>query len=105
MAYLYLIEEIPLEGENSGPWCKIGISKNPPEWRLNANLKRGNPRDLVVRYCYELQDIQSVRLSEKKAHHYFKEHLRTKEWFNISADIANNWLIEELKLIPRAQPT
>lgn len=44
MAYVYLIAEEPFEGEILQDWVKIGYSQNPPEWRMNANLKRGNPR-------------------------------------------------------------
>jgi hypothetical protein len=98
MAYLYLIEEVPLTDEKSGPWCKIGISKNPPEWRMNANLKRGNPRDLIIRFCYQFDDAKKMRETEKKAHRHFHEYLRTKEWFNISAETAHEWLTQELKL-------
>ncbi|MDO6517799.1 hypothetical protein [Zobellia uliginosa] len=55
--YVYLIIEEPFENEESGPWTKIGYSKNPPEWRMNANLKRGNPRNLIVFevFVYETQ--------------------------------------------------
>jgi hypothetical protein len=29
IASVYLLEEEPLEGEVSGPWTKIGYTKNP----------------------------------------------------------------------------
>ena len=60
MAYVYLLEEVPYCVGESGPWTKIGCSKNPPEWRLAANLKRGNPRDLRLAAVYEFDTAPAM---------------------------------------------
>jgi len=38
VAYVYLLEEMPYQPGESGPWTKIGYSANTPEWRIDANL-------------------------------------------------------------------
>jgi hypothetical protein len=83
-AYVYLIEEIPLCSSESGPWTKIGYSKNPPERRLNANLKRGNPRELRLAVVYEFESEQAAREAEQRAHNAFRQFAHQKEWFQIS---------------------
>lgn len=52
-AYVYLLEELSYQPGESGPWTKIGYSINPPEWRVDANLKRGNPRTLRLSAVFE----------------------------------------------------
>ena len=90
-AYVYLIEEEPLPSESSGPWTKIGYSKNPPEWRMDANLKRGNPRNLRVAVAFIYDTEREARDAEKDAHVFFTEHAHQKEWFNISASEIEVW--------------
>jgi T5orf172 domain len=83
-AYVYLIEEESLDGEVSGPWTKIGFSQNPPEWRMDANLKRGNPRNIRVAAAFEFGSNQSARVAEKNAHNQFSDRKHQKEWFRVS---------------------
>ena len=90
-AYVYLIEEVPHRGEKTGPWTKIGYSKNPPEWRLNANLTRGNPRNLRIAYKFEFNSEQAARTAEKKAHQEFRAYLHQKEWFRIPPKKVRDW--------------
>lgn len=73
--HVYLITEEPLKNEENGPWTKIGYSKNPPEWRMNANLKRGNPRNLIVFAVFVFETQTEAIKWEKKAHGYFKQYL------------------------------
>ena len=93
-AYVYLIEEEPFPEDKSGPWVKIGYSKNPPEWRMDANLTRGNPRNIrvVEAFVYETESI--AREAEKLAHKYFEEHYHQKEWFNLSVETISKWFLE-----------
>ena len=84
MAYVYLLEEVPHSVGESGPWTKIGCSKNPPEWRLGANLKRGNPRDLRLPVVYEFDTERAMWDAEGYAHEQFQKFAHQKEWFNIS---------------------
>jgi hypothetical protein len=94
VAYVYLLEEVPYcEGE-SGPWTKIGYSKNPPEWRLNANLKRGNPRDLRFAAVFEFKSEKLAHDAEKSAHHHFSQLAHQKEWFRVSSKDVADWFIE-----------
>ena len=83
-AYVYLIEEQPHPGETSGPWTKIGYSQNPPEWRMNANLKRGNPRNIRVAAAFEYETNQEARAAERAAHRQFGDYKHQKEWFHVA---------------------
>jgi hypothetical protein len=90
-AYVYLIEEEPHPGEVAGPWTKIGYSKNPPEWRLGANLKRGNPRNLRVAATFEFDSEQAAHTAEQNAHEAFRAVMHQKEWFHISWQQVSDW--------------
>ena len=94
MAYVYLIAEEPLKGEQTGPWTKIGYTKNPPEWRLGANLMRGNPRNLVVVEAFEYDTEQGARHAEKEAHAHFAAYLHQKEWFSLPASQISKWFVD-----------
>jgi hypothetical protein len=89
--HVYVIEELPLAKEKPGPWCKIGYTKNPPEWRLEANLKRGNPRTLVIKHDFKFLKKDEALAAEKAAHEHFKEYLHEKEWFNIDSESIATW--------------
>jgi hypothetical protein len=95
LAYVYVLSEIPHPEERSGPWTKIGYSKNPPEWRLNANLKRGNSRDIVVAGSFEYSTEREARDAERAAHERFGDHAgpNRKEWFRLSATEAERFLL------------
>ena len=80
--YVYLIEEEALPSEKSGPWTKIGYTQNPPEWRLEANLTRGNTRDLKIAVAFEFATQEEAREAERSAHAAFHDHLHQKEWFD-----------------------
>ena len=100
-AFVYLIEEEPHPGESSGPWTKIGYSKNPPEWRLEANLKRGNPRNLRVAKSYQYSSEAAAQAAEKSAHEAFSEFGHQKEWFSVNWKKVARWL-ERAGATPRA---
>ncbi|CAN5862573.1 hypothetical protein BH24DEI2_BH24DEI2_26920 [soil metagenome] len=91
-AYVYLIEEQPHPGETSGPWTKIGYSQNPPEWRMNANLKRGNPRNIHVAAAFEYGTNQEARAAERAAHQQFGDYKHQKEWFNLAWSEIASWM-------------
>lgn len=93
-AYVYLIEEVPFEAGKSGPWTKIGYSKNPPEWRMEANLTRGNPRNIRVAEAFEYESEQAARSAEREAHEHFKNYHHQKEWFNLSASEITTWFVK-----------
>ncbi|MBZ0223286.1 MAG: GIY-YIG nuclease family protein [Dokdonella sp.] len=92
MPYVYLIAEQPHDGDASGPWTKIGYTRNPPEWRLDANLKRGNSRALVVAAAFEYDTEQQARRAEREAHQKFQEMAVGKEWFRIAWQDVALWL-------------
>lgn len=90
-AYVYLLEEVPLCPGESGPWTKIGYSKNPPEWRLGANLKRGNPRELRLAMVYEFKTERDARNAERAAHDQFRKFAHQKEWFKLGWKQVHAW--------------
>lgn len=92
MAYVYLITEDPHENEVCGPWTKIGYSQNPPEWRMDANLKRGNPRNIRIAAAFEYPTNQAARVAEKLAHAHFDDVKHQKEWFNVAWQSVAAWL-------------
>jgi T5orf172 domain len=91
-AYVYLIEEEPYPGETSGPWTKIGYSQNPPEWRMDANLKRGNPRNIRVAAAFAYETSQDARAAERSAHEHFGDLKHQKEWFRASWTEVAAWM-------------
>jgi hypothetical protein len=91
VAFVYLLEEIPYCPGESGPWTKIGFSRNPPEWRLNANLKRGNPRDLRVAAVYEFESEEDAYEAEQRAHKQFSQFAHQKEWFRVPWQQVAEW--------------
>lgn len=95
MAYVYLIIEEPFEGETLKDWVKIGYSQNPPEWRMDANLKRGNPRSIKVAAAFEYPSNEDAKNAEKAAHKEFKEHLHQKEWFQLHWKQVEKWFISK----------
>jgi hypothetical protein len=92
-AYVYLIEEEPHPDETSGPWTKIGVSINPPEWRRDQNLTYGNPRNLRVAAAFEFDSEEAAYTAEEKAHKAFSEHLHQKEWFYIPWQQVSDWFL------------
>lgn len=93
-AYVYLLEEVPDCPGESGPWTKIGYSQNPPEWRVKANLKRGNPRELRLSAVYEFESGPIAREAERITHAQFREFLHQKEWFRIGWQQVADWCSE-----------
>ena len=91
VAYVYLLEEVPHSQGDSGPWTKIGCSRNPPEWRIGANLTRGNPRDLRLAAVYEFETEDAAYNAENSAHEHFRALKHQKEWFKVSASQVANW--------------
>jgi T5orf172 domain len=90
--YVYLLEEVAHGDGDSGPWTKIGCSRNPPEWRIGANLTRGNPRDLHLAAVYEFDTEDAAYAAEKAAHEHFHEARHQKEWFRIRASDVAEWV-------------
>ena len=95
MAYVYLIVEEPFAGEVLKEWVKIGYSKNPPEWRIDANLTRGNPRSIRVAAAFEYESNDEAWNAEKSAHKEFKQYLRQKEWFQLDWQMVKQWFIQQ----------
>ena len=91
-AFVYLIEEVPHPGEISGPWTKIGYSQNPPEWRMDANLKRGNPRNIRVMVAFEFDTNTEARAAERGAHQQFIQSKHQKEWFRVAWQEVATWM-------------
>lgn len=91
-AYVYLIQEQPFEGEVAGPWTKIGYSQNPPEWRMDANLKRGNPRSIRVAAAFEFETEDTAYSFEKRAHEHFANRAHEREWFRVDWTEVAAWL-------------
>jgi hypothetical protein len=91
VGYVYLLEEVPHSEGDSGPWTKIGCSRNPPEWRIGANLTRGNPRDLRLAAVYEFETEKAAYDAEGCAHADFQQFAHQKEWFRISASQVAEW--------------
>ena len=83
MTYVYLIVEEPHPGEVSGPWTKIGYTKNPPEWRLDANLTRVNSRVLSVLTAFEYPTEADAQAAERLAHRQFAGAAVRKKWFQV----------------------
>ena len=95
MSFVYLIEEVPLPGESIQPWTKIGFTKNPAEWRLNANLKRGNPRELRFGAVYEFITEAEGWAAEAATHRAFADHRGLKEWFALPWQTINEWCLAQ----------
>jgi hypothetical protein len=91
-AFVYLIEEEPHPGESSGPWTKIGYSHNPSEWRMNANLKRGNPRNIRIAAAFVYETDEQARAAERSAHEHFGDANHQKEWLRVSWSEVTSWL-------------
>ena len=89
--YVYLVEEVPHCSGESGPWTKIGCSKNPPEWRIGANLTRGNPRKLNLAVVYQFEPESDAYAAEAKAHARFRQFSHQKEWFQVSWQQVAEW--------------
>jgi hypothetical protein len=92
VAYAYLLEEMPYQPGESGPWTKIGYSQNSPEWRLNANLKRGNPRTLRLSAVFEFDNERIAFDAEQRAHEQFRQFAHEREWFRVPWDEVAAWL-------------
>ena len=90
-AFVYVLEEIPYSTGDSGPWTKIGCSRNPPEWRIGANLTRGNPRKLRLAAVYEFDTEEAAYKAEASAHNHFRQFLHQKEWFRVTGNQVADW--------------
>jgi hypothetical protein len=95
VAYVYLLEEIPFQPDESGPWTKIGYSQNPPEWRVNANLKRGNPRTLRLSAVFEFDTEKDAFNAEQAAHAKFRRFDHEREWFKVAWGEVATWLRDQ----------
>lgn len=95
VAYVYLLEELSYQPGESGPWTKIGYSQNPPEWRVNANLKRGNPRTLRLSAVFEFDTETEAFNAEQAAHAQFRQFEHEREWFMVAWSEVAQWLKNE----------
>ncbi len=95
MAFVYLITEKPFEGESSNQYVKIGYSKNPPEWRMNANLKRGNPREIFIHSQFTFETMKDALQAETLGHTHFKKAALGKEWFKVNPEIVKEWYLDQ----------
>ncbi|WP_166654225.1 GIY-YIG nuclease family protein [Tahibacter aquaticus] len=86
-----MIAEEPHPGETSGPWTKIGFSNNPPEWRLGANLKRGNSRALSVAAAFKYPTEADALAAERLAQQQFSSTCVGKEWFRVGWQDVARW--------------
>ena len=94
--FLYLLEEVAHSDGEGGPWTKIGMSQNKPEWRLDANLKRGNPRHLNLAAVYQFETAQAARGAEQLAHRHFNQFAHQKEWFAVHWQKIADWCDGEM---------
>jgi len=95
MAFVYLIVEEPVEGEVVKDWVKIGYTQNPPEWRMDTNLTRGNPRTIRVAAAFEYETNDAAWDAEKRAHKEFEKYLHQKEWYQIHWKTVNDWFLSQ----------
>jgi hypothetical protein len=95
VAYVYLLEELSHHPGESGPWTKIGYSQNPPEWRVNANLKRGNPRTLRLSGVFEFDTEAEAFAAEQAAHAHFYPFKHEREWFKVKWEDVATWLTSQ----------
>jgi hypothetical protein len=79
-------------GESTGPWTKIGYSANPPEWRMDANLKHGNPNNIHVAAAFEYPTSDEAWAAEKNTHRNFAHRMHQKEWFRVNWEEVSAWL-------------
>ncbi len=103
-AYVYLIEEQPYPGETSGPWTKIGYSQNPPEWRMEVNLKYGNPRTIRVAAAFVYETNDKAWDAEKIAHKHFADRKHHKEWFRVAWNEVAAWMEQNGAKLHITQP-
>lgn len=97
VAFVYLLEEVPHSDAEKVPWTKIGMTRNPPEWRLGANLKRGNPRHLTLGAVYQFKTEQEAREAERLTHKNFERSAHQKEWFSIHWKEIANWCESDMR--------
>jgi|SRR5580692_9743398 T5orf172 domain len=90
-AYVYLLEEVPFAPNEASQLTKIGCSGNPPEWRVGANLTRGNPRHLRLPVIYQFETEKAAYEAEDQAHRHFHEFYERKEWFRRSWQEVAAW--------------
>lgn len=92
VAYLYLLAEVPFASEAvADRWTKIGVSANPPEWRINRNVRPGNPRDLHLPVVYEFPTEADAYAAEAAAHREFSRFRGRGEWFRSAWQAIAAW--------------
>jgi hypothetical protein len=94
-AFVYLLEEVPFAPNESSQLTKVGYSRNPPEWRVGANLIRGNPRELRLPVVYEFATEAEAYQAESLAHRNFGGFALQKEWFRVSWQDIAKWCDEQ----------
>ena len=61
---------------------------------MEANLKRGNPRNLRIAAAFEFESNQEALAAEKRAHQHFAGHKHQKEWFAVGWQEIAAWIQE-----------
>lgn len=79
MGYIYLILEVDKNGDEAH---KIGISKNPPIFRLK-NLQTGNSNKLSILNVYESKNYKKVE-AMLHARYNYKQTLTKNEFFKLN---------------------
>jgi hypothetical protein len=64
-----------------------------PQWRMNANLKRGNPRNIRIAAAFVFDTLPEALAAEKRAHQHFAQYRHQKEWFSIAWQVVAEWFI------------
>ena len=91
-AYVYLVEELPHPGELTVAWTMIGVSEDPPEWRVAASLQRGNPRKVRVTITFEYATIVEARETRCAANDQFSSCKHGKGWFQVPWEDVARWM-------------
>ena len=60
---------------------------------MDANLKRGNPRNLHVAEAFEFSTEREARDAEKQAHKHFESCAHQKEWFKLTSRAISDWFV------------
>ncbi len=59
---------------------------------MDANLKRGNPRNIRVAVAFEYETGEAARAAEQGAHEQFGHRKHQKEWFRVAWSDVAAWM-------------
>lgn len=72
---------------------KDRLHENPPEWRLDTNLTRGNSRVLSVITAFKYTTEADAQAAERLAHQQFAGAAVRKKWFRVDPQQVDQWFI------------